>query len=285
MDFLLSILGSSWLNGLGLIVGLIFTAFGLWLTVRYRLHNDLRYALRTRKLIDIGQDFSFVSCSLGGESIQRAYGTSVILWNGGNKSLRSFDMRAPVTIAPNLPKGEAGKILAYQIKFADSSDGGFHIKQTDNELILNFDTLGPMEGVILSVVHDFNGSYLAVRGKTHEAKSLRRQTPLRIYKTIDDLLKIWMVGFYFIINFSALMYIASLATPSTEPPEILTYPGVGMVLAMLLLLGPPILLTVITYRPVKTLVDLVMLSNIPQSFYEFNTDVKRPASLRDPKVI
>ena len=194
-------------------------------------------------------------------------------------------MRVPVTIAPNLPKNESGKILSYEIKFADSSDGNFKIRQTDNELVLSFDTLGPMEGVILSVVHDFKGSYLAVRGKTHEAKNLRRQSPLKIYKTIDDLLKISLFGVFFILNFGLLMYLGSMATPNNKPPAILSYPFVAMTLALLILICPPALLTMATCRPVNRVLDMLMLSNVPQSFYEFNTDVKRPASIRDPKVI
>ena len=199
-DIVMKVVSDPTLAGLIGILGILFSIWGMYLTLRVRKLSYRRHDI-TFSRVSLANIGLLQECE---KQMRRVSSAEIAIWNSGRKYINSTDMarKEPLRIiAKNDNKIFTGELLFSSCEYCDVK---CKVNDSQNELLIDFDYLECGEGCIVNVIYEGNKEDIEVLGVIKGKKQIEKtQSVMQLFKKhkiIYDILtsKIfsWIVIFF-----------------------------------------------------------------------------------------
>jgi hypothetical protein len=133
--------------------------------IKKRVKKEIYFIIRSYELIRGGIDqIDGISLTYRGEKIENLSVAKIVIWNGGNISVRKDDI-VPVKPIRIFAEDNTRLLEAKVISQIDESNLWNTSNPVGSQLIVNFDYIGNNQGAVFQVLHTGNSDSIKLDGK------------------------------------------------------------------------------------------------------------------------
>lgn len=177
---------AAYISVIGLVLGVIGVAIGIYTFVKQRQRRELVYRSDTTSIADVaGFPDANIKVQIAGDETVTLSATHLALWNEGNTEIPGEAISEAEPLRLEVP--EQVRVFAVAALIANNPDNKVVVERNSDQILIKFAFLGPRDGVVVRVFHSGGSRDIKLAGRVRGA-SVRASEGMFVNTGIGSLL-------------------------------------------------------------------------------------------------